>query len=1634
MKGRYRGNGISGIKEQAAKRWTAIALCLGLMLSLAGNAASVAFAAEDDAIILGGEEYDPSAPAGDMPEQEDPAGDLTEEETPTDEAPSPEPLAEPNGIEPRAVFPKYLNQWSFIGRNGEKMGNETSAVVTDPSQSMDDLVEHLKATVLPEKIRGWVSQSDTNGVFWRVGFAFDADQSEDKYEMTKDGPSYIGSSAYQWGRVNANWELVTAPDEPEDGAELIFRASPNSAVEGGNSYVIYVNSNEPSDYAAGNKDTATNPDILTFKVTMTVIDLDDHIVRAADPQNVKVNLFDYWVDDGGESPTAPNGDILNKSDTHTGDGRTTPGANDGDWNRGINEGHLLLFGDGLVHAGLWNKGAGESCDYGKAYAGMEGIVKNILPESGYPEINTENAAKQMTGVTDTNDPAYRDHTKIRDWQLTGDHTDSGFNSADIQNLSNTVIGTWGGDIEKDTESLDYLFSPEDGDNKKSYENVTGLFQLDNDGYYYYDMRENFAELSQDGNSFILYDAPATIRTDAAQSVGNFLPFNKGAEVFTGIEDGELTSSVLCHHNAMNHHLGMTVDVDFRQPVNGLIGTGVNAKPMTFEFSGDDDVWVYIDDVLVLDLGGIHSEIYGTIDYETGKVCIGRAFSSHGIPENPEDPANLVTETTLKRLFEDAGVEIKDSDWKGDTFASNTTHTLRMFYLERGNYDSSIALRFNLQPLLYQHIAKVDQNGSPLPGVEFELYPARSGRTGEIECLYTDDSSVNEDGVFYVTPDLSGGPLVTLATDDEGYAVFHTPEGGYFNFADLGDRYYVLREVKAPEGYRAQPIDIALHYDSENSMLTVANRWTMGAYACSVSNITGPQQLYYAADMAANGQLESGGEQVPSEDVKEGLVVAVPLLKQRATGSWMALYGSNLRGFGSVEAGGDIADWRGFILEAALKQAGDEGYAGWHLDWDAGNTRLYGRLTDLPGLASRYLLNDPEKGDMQMVYGVIPPEALEAMGIGGEEASQRYEALRRYVQENGVEAAIAAVKGVGDGNAFRLISTDRFNRNFRSLIYIPNERRELRVLKIDQDGRPLKGARFGLFENAECRGRPASSGVTDGEGMLVFSPIGDSDKEGQAGMAWANSTNTRYYLKETEAPSGHKINGTVIPVVVGIYGVYADAGEAGDGVTVVADVGRLTQTMRQYAMGNDVDVTLQDITAVMQVQPSGSFELDGWEDAKLGENSNAPRSMNLHFERNNFVDYGLHDQDGGKNYAPFFVTDTGFVRTRVRQNYDALTGKQYDAVAPNANKDDLGAADLTNLFSLLNMVVVTDRLDTEAETGRLTVSKELTGEGLTGSDLTKLFSFTVELTDSEGTPLDGEYDYYFYGTDKAGKVSNGETLLLHHNEALTILGLPKGTRFTVTEKGETGWYVLPRTAAYSGEITADRDFNAAFVNSKEAFPEIKTGDLKIEKKVTGSAGDKAKRFDFSVALTGEGSFVHDGVTYNLPCTLTFALAHGESVTLKDLPVGTEYMITEGGNEGYEVTKTGDGGVIAEGLTSEAEFVNHKDGGNNSSSGDDDDSEGDNKPAKPDDKGKPVDPKPVDPNPPVNPDNPVTDRPDGSDSPDTFDGSGDIGNSGEPNGSELPKTGVDWLTPCLLAAAGAALVLMGLASERKERHKS
>ncbi len=148
---------------------------------------------------------------------------------------------------------------------------------------------------------------------------------------------------------------------------------------------------------------------------------------------------------------------------------------------------------------------------------------------------------------------------------------------------------------------------------------------------------------------------------------------------------------------------------------------VAGKDMKFEFSGDDDVWVFIDGVLVGDLGGVHGAASLSINFKTGEVKLGDAR------KNPNHTWGG-KETTLRACFEEAlGKEKAAAYFKEDTnaFLPGSYHTLKFFYLERGNTDSNMKLMFNLQRVAQSTIRKDDQYGAPVPGAQFALFTPRS---------------------------------------------------------------------------------------------------------------------------------------------------------------------------------------------------------------------------------------------------------------------------------------------------------------------------------------------------------------------------------------------------------------------------------------------------------------------------------------------------------------------------------------------------------------------------------------------------------------------------------------------------------------------------------------------------------------------------------------------------------------------------------------------------------------------------------------------------------------------------------------------------------------------------------------------
>lgn len=285
------------------------------------------------------------------------------------------------------------------------------------------------------------------------------------------------------------------------------------------------------------------------------------------------------------------------------------------------------------------------------------------------------------------------------------------------------------------ESLNYLFG---GASDKAVTNYTpdgGLLTSDGQGNYSFDAASKYAKYNHNSNRFEL-----TNQTQSGNRDPLFTPFGNDSD-------------------DNRYSFGMNLRADFYMPKDGK----VNNQNMVFDFTGDDDVWVFIDGVLVLDLGGIHQAIHGTIDFATGNITYDRN-QSHG-----SDRA-----TTISQAFSNAG-----KNWDS---AAYKTHHLSFFYLERGDGGSNCKISFNLpvKPSKAIDIEKetlgtidankqfqfqlfVDGSKDPYQG-EYSVYNAHTNQ------VVNPDASTENNGVIK----LAGGQFARVQadnfTDDTKYTV------------------------------------------------------------------------------------------------------------------------------------------------------------------------------------------------------------------------------------------------------------------------------------------------------------------------------------------------------------------------------------------------------------------------------------------------------------------------------------------------------------------------------------------------------------------------------------------------------------------------------------------------------------------------------------------------------------------------------------------------------------------------------------------------------------------------------------------------------------------------------------------------
>lgn len=247
----------------------------------------------------------------------------------------------------------------------------------------------------------------------------------------------------------------------------------------------------------------------------------------------------------------------------------------------------------------------------------------------------------------------------------------------------------------------------------------------------------------------------------------------------------------------NFFFGFDMKTSFMQPKDGKVGT--NKENMIFHFEGDDDVWIYVDGVLFLELSGIHAQVGGEIDFANGVVkYYGFDNKTYGVSTNVlPDTSNYDYTVPFNEI---PGVNmdllVKKTNSSGKTyytFEDYSMHDLNFYYMERGASSGVMALEFNM-PLVPKNSINIKKEVTFDDGAlgkdiyQFQVMKPNSGSTFSTNQLFVGAN------YSYDVFDFNGNKIRTDKTDSNGIITLNKGESAVIpDIEETAGKYYV-REI------------------------------------------------------------------------------------------------------------------------------------------------------------------------------------------------------------------------------------------------------------------------------------------------------------------------------------------------------------------------------------------------------------------------------------------------------------------------------------------------------------------------------------------------------------------------------------------------------------------------------------------------------------------------------------------------------------------------------------------------------------------------------------------------------------------------------------------------------------------------
>lgn len=374
-----------------------------------------------------------------------------------------------------------------------------------------------------------------------------------------------------------------------------------------------------------------------------------------------------------------------------------------------------------------------------------------------------------------------------------------------------------------------------------------------------------------------------ITADGAKSPG-FFPFNKPSDSNVDSYNDNGTTKYYYNDdgNKLNYGFGMKLEIEFTMDKDGKV-YAINGKdrvPAVFEFSGDDDVWIYVDGNLVLDMGGDHGVAEGKLDFSTegdygtatvkyvkqvdNQTGLSGALSAEKKYGNTADFINQVSER----------VKIKEDDstkFAFDKTDSEKIHTLTIFYEERGMFESNFKATFNLeQPTVLKTTNTVD-----VSGVNPALQAATKTVADKVDFTY----EINDEN----SKDVTGKKYTKYTTESETSTAFDgtmtLKDGESATFTKQFDRAAILELIqKEDTRYNTLWNMYELKDDGIGSLIAASYQTDRDKLTTSDSRVNSKKTSAFKLENKDNGADQSVPAKVQIDYVQEPKTGGIAVMK------------------------------------------------------------------------------------------------------------------------------------------------------------------------------------------------------------------------------------------------------------------------------------------------------------------------------------------------------------------------------------------------------------------------------------------------------------------------------------------------------------------------------------------------------------------------------------------------------------------------------------------------------------------------------------------------------------------------------------------------------------------------------------